>query len=170
MTDYFATLGLPRRLELELATLNQHYRQLSWDNHPDLRPRIEQAAAMAQTAQINEAYRTLKDPFRRAQHLLELEGIPLEQKPPQALLVEVFELQELLEDPDTLETQLQAQQAYWQRRTEQLTVDLDSAFSQWDQDGKAALLVLKDILVQRTYLFSLLEKIDAALQAKRAGQ
>ncbi|WP_287127643.1 DnaJ domain-containing protein [Candidatus Cyanaurora vandensis] len=162
MNDYFTVLGLPRRLTLHPADLDRLYREHSWEAHPDRRPRTEQAQAMTETALLNEAYRTLKDPYRRAQHLLALEGISLEQNPPQSLLMAVFELQELLEDPDTPPAELIAQKLHWQNRAQTLDQTLHQAFSEWDQGNRTALTTLKAILVQQQYLNSLLEKLQIA--------
>jgi molecular chaperone HscB len=51
------------------------------------------------TALINDAYRTLRNPVARVEYLLGLEGFkPDGSKVPQSLLMEVFEINEQLEE------------------------------------------------------------------------
>jgi molecular chaperone HscB len=96
--DHFERLGLPRRFSLDMATLEREYLSRSRALHPDyhqLSGSIEQAASVEMTAALNEAYVTLKDPFRRAEYLHKLEGGPTasEQKDmPAEFLEEMLEL------------------------------------------------------------------------------
>ena len=96
MTDYFALLGLPRTFSVDLAELERRYLELSREVHPD---RAGQAAA-GQAMNANQAYRALKRELPRAEHLLQLEGVRIgDNEPvPQALLGEVLELREELEE------------------------------------------------------------------------
>jgi len=160
MQDLFATLQFPRLLVLSEKDLGQRYRQLSWEWHPDRRPREEQAAAMQQTALLNEAYRILRDPFSRAQHLLELEGMGIPTTPPQAMLMEIFEVQELIEDADTPQSVLEQLLIEWQQRFDVLRATLEQTFILWDQGDQGALVQLQQLLVQRKYLASIVEKVE----------
>jgi molecular chaperone HscB len=77
--DHFDRLGLPRRFSLDPAALEREYLARSRAVHPDyhqLASSAEQAASVEVSAAINEAYTTLKDPFKRAEYLLKLEGGP----------------------------------------------------------------------------------------------
>ncbi len=160
MTDYFALFGLTRRLELVPSELAVLYRKLSWNAHPDRRSRSEQAEAMGQTALLNEAYRILKDPYSRVRHLLDLEGIPPAQNLPAAFLGEVFEIQELLDEPDVAVTELAAQRLIWHDRAEVLNGQFTQAFRGWDQGDRSVLQVLPVLLAQHTYLGSILERLE----------
>ena len=76
--DKFALLGLPRAFELDLAQAEDRYRALSRKLHPDRFAREgprERRFSLEQTTLLNDAWRTLKDPARRAEHLLELRGV-----------------------------------------------------------------------------------------------
>jgi molecular chaperone HscB len=76
--DRFATLGLPRAYDLDESALEERYRSLSRKLHPDRFARAsprERRFSLEQTTLLNDAYRTLKDPARRAEHLLELRGV-----------------------------------------------------------------------------------------------
>jgi molecular chaperone HscB len=110
--DHFQVLGAPRRFALDLAALERRYKDLTKVLHPDRFARADQRArraSLARSVQLNEAWRTLKDPVRRAEYLLALQGIEVggeqgtvrrqgenkERVPvPQALLLEVMELRE----------------------------------------------------------------------------
>ena len=73
----FDRLGLPRRFAVDLQALEREYLARSRALHPDfhqLGAAAEQAASVELSAALNEAYTTLKTPFRRAEYLLHLEG------------------------------------------------------------------------------------------------
>ncbi len=109
--DHFERLGLPRRFSLNATDLEREYRARSRALHPDfhqLGGTAEQAASVELTAALNEAYTTLKDPFRRAEYLLKLDGGPSasEQKDmPAEFLEEMLELRMEIADltPDSPE-------------------------------------------------------------------
>ena len=75
--DYFSVFGLAPRLNLDLSSLEREFHRLSRRLHPD---RFARAAAnerewsLADTALLNDAYRTLKDPITRTEYLLKLHG------------------------------------------------------------------------------------------------
>jgi molecular chaperone HscB len=107
--DLFDRLGLPRRFALDTAAIEREYLARSRELHPDfhrLGSSAEQAASTELSAGLNEAYATLKDPFRRAEYLLKLDGGPsaseLKDVPP-AFLEEMLELRMEIADltPDS---------------------------------------------------------------------
>ena len=71
MTDYFALLQQPRKPWLDPDQLKQRYQELTLTEHPDQKRTNESSFDFAT---VNEAYRFLKDPKLRLQHLLRLEG------------------------------------------------------------------------------------------------
>ncbi|MSR55156.1 MAG: Fe-S protein assembly co-chaperone HscB [Gemmataceae bacterium] len=78
--DMFERLGLPRRFSVDLEVLEREYLARSRSLHPDfhqLGAASEQAASLELSAALNEAYSTLKNPFRRAEYLLQVEGGPV---------------------------------------------------------------------------------------------
>ena len=80
--DYFAVFGMPRRLRVEVTGLEREFYARSRRLHPDRfasKPVEEQDAALAASSELNDAYRTLKEPISRTQHLLSLEGIEMEE-------------------------------------------------------------------------------------------
>src|SRR5437660_5742597 len=79
--DYFTFFGLPRKLSVEVTGLEREFYQLSRKLHPDLYSGAEareQQWSLEQSSQLNDAYRTLKDPIKRTEYLLRLEGVELE--------------------------------------------------------------------------------------------
>jgi molecular chaperone HscB len=104
-TDYFAFFGLPQKLTLDLEQLEQKFHALSWKLHPDHFARAsedERQLSLERSSQLNDAYRTLRDPVARVEYLLGLAGMRKEgqkkQQAPPELLEEVFELNESLDE------------------------------------------------------------------------
>jgi molecular chaperone HscB len=103
--DYFAFFGLPQKLTLDVDALEQRFHALSWKLHPDKfaqAPENERQLSLDLTSQLNDAYRTLRDPVARVEYLLGLYGMRKEgqkkQQAPPELLEEVFELNESLDE------------------------------------------------------------------------
>ena len=95
MADHFERLGLPRRFAVDLAELERNYLTRSREVHPDFAAGDEDAAAA-----LNEAYSTLREPFRRAEHLLSLSGGPSasdDKTLPPAFLMVMLDLREEIE-------------------------------------------------------------------------
>jgi molecular chaperone HscB len=80
---YFEVFSLPTKLALDTASLEKAFYKLSRDFHPDRfasKSVEEQAEATEKSSHLNDAYRTLRDPIRRTEYLLELEGVELEEQ------------------------------------------------------------------------------------------
>ena len=162
--DYFTFFGLPRKLNLDTAALEVEFYELSRRLHPDVYGRAdskEQHWSLEKSSQLNDAYRILKDPIRRTEYLLRLEGIELEEQSktatekarntgelkkqivPPELLEEVFnlnmELQELRtqrqmgEDDPALIEELGRQKLELERKFEALSKELRTYWDEWDQ-------------------------------------
>ncbi|MHC5064080.1 MAG: Fe-S protein assembly co-chaperone HscB [Planctomycetota bacterium] len=74
--DPFATLGIARSMGISAEELETRYLKLSRSCHPDLNQRAEpaeQARILAQAADLNDAYRSLKNPWERARCLIDLQ-------------------------------------------------------------------------------------------------
>ncbi len=164
MPDYFAAFDLPRHLNVDLPALEKSFYAQSRKLHPDRfasKPAAEQEAALAQSSLLNDAYRTLRDPILRTQHLLTLEGVELEEQSksateaarsagtekkqliPSELLEEVFELNmQLMEmkaakdfgdeaDPD-LKRDLEAAAASFNEKMAATQRELETLWTKWD--------------------------------------
>ncbi|MCO5979097.1 Fe-S protein assembly co-chaperone HscB [Ideonella oryzae] len=76
--DDFTLFGLPRRFKLDRAALDQRWRELQAQVHPDrfaAEGAAAQRVAMQWAVRVNEAYRRLKDPLARGGYLCELAGV-----------------------------------------------------------------------------------------------
>ncbi len=105
MQNFFDILGLPTDFALEEKALETAYFAAQRKTHPDLaigKPEAERVEAFLKSQLVNEAYEALKNPLSRAEHLLALQNIFVntdEQKNvPPALLMEIMELRERLEE------------------------------------------------------------------------
>src|ERR1700722_5404505 len=118
-SDYFTFFGLPRKLNLDIGALEKDFYELSRKLHPNLNAQAgsqEQEWSLQQSSLLNDAHRILKDPIKRTEYLLKLEGVELEEQSkaateqarstgaikkqivPPELLAEVFELNMQLEE------------------------------------------------------------------------
>lgn len=93
MKNHFATFSLPIIFAIDLEALEQNYFEFQKNFHPDKSGEIERSI------EINEAYSILKNPLKRAAHILQLNGLDIENdevapKVDQATLFEVFEMRE----------------------------------------------------------------------------
>lgn len=162
-TDYFSFFGLPRKLNVDVAALEKSFYMLSRRLHPDLYARKdsrEQEWSLEQSSLLNDAYRTLKDPIKRTQYLLQLEGVELEEQSksateqarstggvkkqivPPDLLEEVFELnmqleelrmaQKVGEDDPALAAEIRQQQVTLEAKHESLLDELKKYWTDWD--------------------------------------
>lgn len=76
--NYFDLFGLTKGFVVDLGKLSEQYRELQKAVHPDRFANAseqERRISVQQAGLINEAYETLKDPLRRAQYLLVLDGV-----------------------------------------------------------------------------------------------
>jgi molecular chaperone HscB len=161
--DYFALFSLPLHLHIDLKALETAFYAQSRKLHPDRfasKPQTEQDAALAASSQLNDAYRTLRDPIARTEYLLSLEGVQLEEQSraatdaakasgtekkqvaPPDLLEEAFELNMQLEemrmakkmgedDPQTRKDLEQAQQHFTAMLAESQQ-QLEMLWTKWD--------------------------------------
>jgi molecular chaperone HscB len=178
--DYFAFFGLERKLQVDNGALQKRFYELSRQWHPDRfsrRPAEEQSQALEATSVLNDGYRTLKDPVKRAEYLLGQEGFPIgEQRSknvPPELLEEVFELNMLLEElrtgDESQKSQLEQARENFVRMQTEVDKQLESLFAKYDaaapdsETGKQALHELRGALNRRRYIENLIRDVDRAL-------
>ncbi|HUM06603.1 MAG TPA: Fe-S protein assembly co-chaperone HscB [Terriglobales bacterium] len=106
--DYFTFFGFARKLNLDVALLEKEFYTLSRRLHPDVFAQAENQErtwSLEQSSMLNDAYRTLKDPIKRTEYLLRLEGVELEEQSKQATdkARETGELKKQVVPPDLLE-------------------------------------------------------------------
>ncbi len=183
--SYFDILGVP--VAADEATLARKFREQSRVYHPDRWAGADadtQTVALDSSALVNDAYRTLKDPFARAEYLLRRErgtspdDTKNTNKPPQALFAQVLELQEALmeyqearmdDDEETmtrLRPQLEESRTEFQAAYDSLQSSLFPLFAQWDEnENRAAVLDgLAQIAGTRGYLRRVLTNLSGTLK------
>jgi len=184
--DYFAFLGLPRKLVLDAQELDRRFRDLSRKFHPDFyynAPPAERLASLERSSYLNDAYRALKQPVSRIEHLLTIEGLPPGKseegaaKVPPGLLEEVFALNEELDeirdlretgtDSSTLAARLATARQPIEAKRDEHERALAEASEQWDRQvdapadqRRATLESLRQLLLERNYITNLLAGIE----------
>jgi molecular chaperone HscB len=191
--DYFSFLGLPRRLNIGADDLDQRFRALSRQFHPDYfynATPAERRASLERSSYLNDAYRTLRQPAARIEYLLKLEGLapksPAEasRQVPAGMLEEVFALNEELDEIRELRASGGSAEQ-WRGRLERARqpiedkrvdheAQLHTLSARWDAlvDGNAAagerravLDALRDRFLERNYITNLLAGIERELNS-----
>src|SRR5262245_30540129 len=104
-SDPFETLGIAARFDLDLKAVELRHRELSKALHPDRyagAPAAERRLGLGKAIEVNEAWRVVRDPVKRAEALLRRAGVAVgetnEPKPSAELLMEMMESREALGD------------------------------------------------------------------------
>lgn len=188
-SDYFAMFEMPRKLWIEMTALEQKFLQLSWKLHPDNFVNAsaeEREISLKRSSELNDAYRTLRDPVGRVEYLLAIEGARKEgqnkQQAPPELLEEVFELNESLDelrdakssggDTAALKQRLQAAEQNFERKLTEVDGQLQNAAREWDQmiasgdlrERQSLMSKLNDLLNRRSYIRNLVLNVQKELQ------
>jgi molecular chaperone HscB len=193
--DYYSVFSIDPKLNVDLAVLEQEFHRLSRKLHPDRFARgtqNERDWSLADTALLNDAYRTLKDPIRRTQYLLKLHGEEIGEehagkgrqdpsRAPADLLEEVFDLNMQLEelrmarasgeeedDPAILQSLTDAKNKF-----DGLLANVDellhAEWSAWDNGDQAARAEAQNKMValldRRRYLSNLVREVNETLGA-----
>jgi molecular chaperone HscB len=185
--DYFAIFGLPRKLWIEMSTLEQKFLQMSWKLHPDNfvnASEPERELSLKRSSELNDAYRTLRDPVVRVEYLLEIEGARKEgqhkQQAPPELLEEVFELNESLDELRearqsggnlaALRARLEAAEKNFQEKLGEVDAQLQAVAREWDAaleadtaERKKIMARLNELLNRRSYIRNLVANVAKEL-------
>lgn len=192
--DYFSVFSLEPRLNVDLAALENEFHRLSRRLHPDRFARAtetEKEWSLADTALLNDGYRTLKDPLRRTEYLLKLMGAEIGEesattdgkhrkdpsRAPADLLEEVFELNMQLEemrmerkmgeeDP-ALQQSLEQARKKFEGLVEEVDGELRAQWNAWDNGDAAARQAAQKQMValldRRRYLSNLVREVNDTL-------
>jgi molecular chaperone HscB len=191
--DYFTVFGLVPRLDLDLGMLEHAFHKLSRKLHPDRFARATEAEkqwSLADTALLNDAYRTLRDPIRRTEYLLKLHGAEIGEehsgkgridpsRVPADLLEEVFDLnmqleemranQKLGEDDPALKQELVAAKKKFDSLLDDVDSELRAQGKAWDEGDEAARNAAQKTMValldRRRYLNNLVRDVTETLGA-----
>jgi molecular chaperone HscB len=188
--DHFSLFGLPRKLWIEMPTLDKKFLELSWKLHPDKfvnASPADQELSLKSSSELNDAYRVLRDPVARVEYMLELEGMRKEgehkQQAPPELLEEVFELNESLDelreaktsggDLSSLKHRLESAEKNFQQKLGEVDAQLQKTAQQWDAaidasasdtDRKGIMVRLNELLNRRSYIRNLVTNVQKELQ------
>ncbi len=191
--DYFSAFGMKPHLNIDTDALEREFHRLSRRLHPDRFARAsenEKEWSLADTALLNDAYRTLKDPLRRTEYLLKLNGAEIGEehagkdrkdtsRAPADLLEEVFELNMQLEemrmarkmgeDDPALHQSLTEAKKKFDGLLEEVDQNLRAQWNTWDAGDEAARQGAQKTMValldRRRYLSNLLRDVNETLGA-----
>jgi molecular chaperone HscB len=195
--DYFSFLGLPRKLNISATDLEQRFRGLSRQFHPDYffnAPPGERRASLERSSYLNDAYRTLKQPITRVEYLLQLEGMAArspeeasKQVPPD-LLEEVFALNEELDEirdarasgapADQLKARLEKARGPIEEKRASHEAQLLALSAKWDEavdrgvpaaERTPVLEALRERVLERNYINNLLSGIEREMSTGPGG-
>jgi molecular chaperone HscB len=167
--DPFAILGAERRFDLDLTVLEKTHRELSRALHPDKFSQTgasERRAALEKAANVNEAYRTLRDPIRRAEALFKLEGFAIgetnEPKPSPMFLMAVMEEREALAEARAAKDLAKVRKLALSIRARAQAVEskLTGGFENPSRD-QASLQALLPVLGELRFYKRFLEEVEA---------
>ena len=191
--NYFSVFGLAPKLKLDLGMLEDEFHKLSRKLHPDRFARAsadEKEWSLADTALLNDAYRTLRDPIRRTEYLLKLHGAEIGEehsgkgridpsRVPADLLEEVFDLnmqleemranQKMGDDDPALKQDLVNAKTKFDGLLQEVDADLRAQGQAWDNGDDAAREAAQKkmiaLLDRRRYLNNLVREVTETLGA-----
>ena len=189
MRDYFGIFGLPRKLWIGMDALEQKFLQLSWKLHPDNfvnASEEERELSLKRSSELNDAYRTLRDPVARVEYLLGIENMRKEgehkQQAPPELLEEVFELNESLDelreaksagtDVAALKARLESAEGTFGERLSEVDTELQTVARAWDSAvdanadeaaRKKLMTRMNELLNRRSYIRNLVANVAKEL-------
>ncbi|MDO4769981.1 MAG: Fe-S protein assembly co-chaperone HscB, partial [Brachymonas sp.] len=106
--DDFALFDLPRQFALDAAQIDERWKTLQRQAHPDkfaAHGAAAQRLALQWSVRINEARQRLRDPLKRATYLCELNGQAIEAESntamPADFLMQQMQWREELDEADT---------------------------------------------------------------------
>jgi molecular chaperone HscB len=187
--DYFSIFELPKKLWIEMGSLEKKFLQLSWKLHPDNfvnASETERELSLKQSSELNDAYRVLRDPVARVEYLLGIEGMRKEgehkQQAPPELLEEVFELNESLDelreakaaagDLTALKARLEAAEKNFQEKLGEVDAQLQTTAREWDAavdasseevSRKTIMSRMNEHLNRRAYIRNLVTNVQKEL-------
>lgn len=162
----FELFGLPLQFAQERSTLDERWKALQREAHPDkfaAQGDAAQRLAMQWSVRINEAYQRLKDPLKRAAYLCELAGFPIQAHSntamPSAFLMQQMEWREALDDATDLPPLEQLHQQVTSSRNhllQQCTTLLDA-----QSNPAATVAVVRSLMFIDKFMHDLNNRMDA---------
>lgn len=163
--DDFRLFGLPSGFALDRAALDERWKALQRQVHPDrfaAQGAAAQRVAMQWSVRINEAYQRLKDSLKRAAYWCELNGAPIKAESntamPPAFLMQQMEWREALEEADgaeAIEALLDETQAVRRAMLDQLAQTIDQ-----QRDAAAAAQQVRALMFVERFADELHGRLD----------
>ncbi|GGY99844.1 MULTISPECIES: co-chaperone HscB [Shewanella] len=151
--NYFELFEIPQRFDVDIAELSNRYRELQKTVHPDKFANAgeqQKLLAISKTAQVNDGYQTLKDPIRRAEHMLLLRGVDIDNESTtmkdSGFLMQQLEWREALaelRDSDNIDADIAALEAEFTQYRQQLLDNLSKQLV--DTQASSAMLAADQV-------------------------
>ncbi|MEO6939226.1 MAG: Fe-S protein assembly co-chaperone HscB [Candidatus Kapaibacterium sp.] len=195
MIDHFKVFGIPRSLGLGRDSLESRFHDLQRETHPDKfaeADHLQLEEAQEASAEVNQAYRVLRDPLARLKHLLLLYGysVGASKQIPQSLLFSVMDAQEKIAEMEfskdakqkvRIAGDLDTTAKGFELRLETLQKERLELSARWDGSvahsesaealsatEKTILEKFVELLVEQSYIETLLATVRAAQKGESA--
>ena len=159
--NYFELFNLPERFQLDLEILQENYRAIQKEIHPDrfaTSSENEKVQSMIKSTQINDAYQTLKSPIKRAKYILSLHKSVEKITLPSDFLMQQMEWEEHLEAIEKNNSELVQFKLTINKKYEEYSLLLSSQIYDDQNWSDAAITIDKLYFVEK-----LLHKINNVL-------
>jgi molecular chaperone HscB len=178
--DFFEVLGVPRKYHQPTEALEQRYLALSKQLHPDRfakAPPRERLLAVQKTTDLNDAWRVLRDPVKRAEYLSKLEGFDVADEKSASVKASPALLMEMMEKNEELAEAVAAGDAarvaavtgeVGEARAAALGI-VDEGFGRYDEGDRSALAQVAQALVALRYHARFMEQVEAWQASKEAS-
>ena len=149
--DYFSYFGLPRKLWIDMAGLEQKILRAQLETASRIilhnTHRAEREMSLRARSKLNDAYRVLRDPVARVEYLLELEGMRKEGEPSSRLRPNCWKRYSSSTNRSTncakrrigwrksrraFRTRLRAREKNFGEKLHEVDAELKTAAQQWD--------------------------------------
>lgn len=185
--DHFTFFGLPKKLTVDIKSLEKKFYELSKKLHPDYYQQAtsqEKQIALEKSSILNHAYEVVKDPWLRAGYMLDIENISrknLNQKTPPELLAEMFEIQEHVDtmkkakqsqvsgaELKSIEQDLNASLEMVAEKISNVESRLQNVFKEWDKNASThqnLAVEIQKLIHERKYLETARQTVESALES-----
>ena len=164
---YFELFAIPAQFDVDLDLINARYLELQKILHPDRHASLgaqEQLIAVQKTAELNDAFETLKQPLKRAEYILAEKSIDIrgEQQTlqdPEFLMQQMELREELSEITDAADPEAAIE--VFEKHVKSLYQDYYSDLKKYIDDiEESALLTAADIVRKLKFIYKLREEIE----------
>ena len=164
MSNYFDFYELPVKFNLNEQELKEKYFQLLKLNHPDFHVNDAEKyqASLVNSSFNNEAYKCLSNFYRRANYILSISALPLDEKLPSDFLMEMMDLNEALAEAEIEDDMPRMKQLF--EEVSQFEADndkefLNAAFALNSGNTALSMQLLKDSYLKMKYILRLKERL-----------